>query len=104
MAPPRLILAIRLGPRRGKQAILRPGEVVSVGRSDVADMVVPEDQQLSPKHFEIRWDGAEARVKDLGSAGGTRVNGEPCREATVRHGGWIRAGQLDFSVHVEAHT
>jgi hypothetical protein len=104
MAGPHLILEVRLGPRRGKKAALAPGDVLTVGRSDVADLVVPEDQQLSPMHFEIRWDGAEARLKDLGSAGGTKLNGEPCTERPVRHGGWIRAGQLDLTVRVEGHT
>src|SRR4051794_38638665 len=103
MASPHLILEVRLGPRRGAKAILAPGEVVSVGRTDLATIVVPEDGQLSPKHFALRWDGVEARLEDLHSAGGTRLDGEPRDEAPVRHGGWIRAGLTDFTVHVEGH-
>jgi len=104
MLDPRLILEIRLGPRRGKKASLRAGETLSVGRAEPADLLVPEDTKLSPRHFELRWDGATARLRDLGGTGGTLLDGVACTEGAVGHGGWIRAGGTDFTVHVEAHT
>ena len=79
MDSPRLILEIRLGPRRGKKATLRAGEVMSVGRTELSTLVVPEDAQLSPRHFELRWDGVEARLADRRGAGGTQLDGVPLR-------------------------
>lgn len=104
MDAPHLIVEVRLGPRRGTKAVLRPGEALAVGRSDLADLAVPEDPDLSPKHFELRWDGARGHLRDLGGRGGTRLNGEPVTAAEVPHGGWIRAGGNDFTVYVEGHT
>lgn len=104
MDAPHLIVEVRLGPRRGTKAVLRPGEALAVGRSDLADLAVPEDASLSPRHFELRWDGARSRLRDLGGRGGTRLNGEPVTDAEVPHGGWIRAGGNDFTVYVEGHT
>jgi transposase-like protein len=104
LTAPHLILEVRLGPRRGTKAALRPGQALSVGRTDASDLAVPEDAKLSPRHFLLRWDGQGARVEDLGSAAGTQINGETCAAAEVRHGGWIRAGETDFTVMVEGHT
>ena len=103
MEAPHLILEVRLGLRRGTKAALRPGESVERG-SAICELVVPEDAHLSARHFQLRWDGHEARLEDLGSAAGTQLNGETCAAAEVRHGGWIRAGESDFTVHVEART
>jgi pSer/pThr/pTyr-binding forkhead associated (FHA) protein len=84
--------------------VLRPGEVLSVGRSNLAGLVLAQDERLAAKHFELSWDGARARLSDLGSPTGTQLNGERATEAEVRHGAWIRAGQSDFKVYVEGHT
>lgn len=102
----RLILAVCGGPLRGRKAALRPGEALSVGRSDLSGFAVPQDERLSAKHFELSWDGARARLRDLcnGTARGTRLNGETVADAEVPHGGWIRAGETNFTVHVEGRT
>lgn len=104
MTQPRLILEVRLGPRRGTKVALGPGQAVSVGRTDACDLIVPEDGKLSPRHFLVTWDGSAARVEDLGSATGTQLNGETRPAAELGHGGWIRAGETDFTIHVEART
>ncbi|MCC6553514.1 MAG: DUF4123 domain-containing protein [Polyangiaceae bacterium] len=100
----RLILAVCAGPDRGRKAALRPGEALRVGRSERAGLAVPRDGRMSAAHFELQWDGARARLLDLQSAGGTQLNGEPVTGAEVPHGGWIRAGETNFTVHVEAFT
>jgi pSer/pThr/pTyr-binding forkhead associated (FHA) protein len=102
---PHLVLEVRRGSRRGRKVALRPGESASVGRTDLSDLVLPDDEKMSPRHFELLWDGREARVRDLGSAAGTSLGGEPPRgerePRAIAHGGWIRAGTTDFTVHVE---
>ena len=99
-----LILAVSFGPHRGRKAALHAGDTLCVGRSDLAGFSLPHDGQLSAKHFELTWDGRAARLRDLESIGGTRLNGEQKTEGDVPHGAWIRAGATDFTVHVEAHT
>jgi hypothetical protein len=97
----RVILRVRSGRSAYKHAVLSPGDTVRVGRTDRADLVVPEDAHLSAVHFALSWNGARCVVTDLGSVGGTLVGGERTGRAEVRNNGWIRAGRTDFSVYFE---
>jgi pSer/pThr/pTyr-binding forkhead associated (FHA) protein len=97
----RAIVEVRFGPLQGTKALIAPGSRLRVGRTDFAELVVPHDKLMSGEHFELSWDGERCFVKDLGSAKGTRLAGEPVTEAEVEHGGWIRAGGTDFMVHFE---
>lgn len=101
--PPRAIVEIRFGPLQGKKVCLDVGEHLCVGRTDFAQWVVPHDTQMSARHFELAWDGKQCVVRDLESAKGTLLAGKLIREAIVKHGGWIRAGNTDFLVHFEGH-
>jgi pSer/pThr/pTyr-binding forkhead associated (FHA) protein len=100
----RAILEVRLGSESGRKAILTPGMVLRVGRTDSADLMIPKDPQLSGVHFELSWDGARCKLRDLKSAKGTQLGGQRVEEGDVRHGSWIRAGGTDFMVHFEAVT
>lgn len=104
MPGPHLLLAVCTGPRRGTKLVVQPGATVTIGRADGSDLPLPEDAKLSPKHFSLQWQGAVATVRDLSSAHGTLLNGAPTKEGDARHGSWVRAGDTDFSIHVEAHT
>jgi hypothetical protein len=73
-----------------------------VGRSNLLDLAFPNDALMSAEHLALSWDGGIARVRDLGSAGGTWLGGERVNEAEVRSGGWIRAGNTHLMVYVEA--
>jgi len=100
----RLILEVRLGSRRGTKVALRAGETICVGRAAPADVLIPDDTRLSGRHFTVGWDGVKATLTDLHpERGATLLNGEP-KQGELRHGAWIRAGDTDFTVHVEAHT
>ncbi|AUX39060.1 hypothetical protein SOCE26_004420 [Sorangium cellulosum] len=104
---PRCIVEIRGGKLTGTKAVLDPGRTLRVGRSDLADLVVPHDAQLSAPHFELTWDGARCTLRDLRSLTGTRLDGAAVaalHEAEVQHGAWIQAGHTDFMVYVEGHT
>jgi hypothetical protein len=103
--PRRLIVEVRSGMRRGEKAVVDPGAVLRIGRTDRADLILPLDAHLSGVHCALSWDGAVCRLRDLGSARGTELGGERVEgEAPVPHGGWIKAGETSFSVYVEAHT
>lgn len=101
---PALILSVSGGPLRGRKAALWPGETLVVGRSEKAGFSMPSAPRLSARHFEISWDGAASHLRDLESLEGTRLDGQPVTEAEAHHAAWIRAGDTDFTVHVEAHT
>lgn len=99
--PRRAILEVLWGPMLGTKAALLPGESLRVGGSDRADLALLHDRKLSALHFEIRWDGQVCTVVDLRSHAGTSVDGQRVTSATIDDGGWIRAGQTDFSLHTE---
>jgi len=59
-------------------------DVISVGRGEECDIILPE-RQVSRVHLRIRRADGEYFVEDLGSKNGTFVNGQPVQEgATVR--------------------
>lgn len=104
---PRLILEVRWGKLAGLKAVLPAGTTLRVGRTDLSDLALPHDGQMSREHFALAWDGARATLRDLGSATGTMLDGQALSgdgEAEVDHGGWIEAGETHFMVYVEAFT
>lgn len=103
----RLILEIRWGKMAGTKALILAGHSLRVGRTELSDLAIPVDGQMSGEHFCIAWDGSRALLRDLGSAGGTKLGGQGLgagEEAEVEHGGWIEAGETHFLVYVEGHT
>jgi pSer/pThr/pTyr-binding forkhead associated (FHA) protein len=77
MDAPSLILEVRLGPRAGRKAVVRPGEALTVGRSPDGGLAIPEDTRLAARHFVVRWDGQKGQHEDHREGGdGTLLNGE----------------------------
>jgi pSer/pThr/pTyr-binding forkhead associated (FHA) protein len=66
-----------------------------VGRSSSCDLPLAS-LEASRRHAEIRYDGARAVLRDLGSTNGTRVNGQPLTgECELQPGDRIEiAGQV----------
>lgn len=50
------------------------GPVTTLGRSPQCDVFVP-DRRASRRHAEVRWDGEQCTLHDLGSDNGTDLNG-----------------------------
>jgi hypothetical protein len=100
----RAIVEIRWGPLGSRRAVIDPGQTLRVGRTDVADLVVPQDPQMSALHFTLSWDGARCQLRDAGSAKGTLLNGEGVTEGEVANSDWIRAGETTFLVYFEGAT
>ncbi|MBL6721844.1 MAG: sigma 54-interacting transcriptional regulator [Planctomycetes bacterium] len=69
------------------------GRALTVGRAPDND-VVARDGRVSRHHSRIERRGDGVRVLDLGSANGTRLNGQQVREATVRPGDCVAVGEL----------
>src|SRR5262245_17104922 len=93
-----MLIEIQTGNSAGRQLVLRPGESVTVGRIDHADVVIPDDPTLSPMHFALHCEGTTWRVRDLNSRFGTRLNGVPVSNLVVRAGDRILAGRTTFLV------
>lgn len=101
---PRLIVEVRYGKLAGTKAIVEPSKSLRVGRTDLSDLVIPHDGNMSGVHFELQWDGRRCLLRDAQSVSGTRLGGQAVIEGEVLHGGWIQAGETDFMVYVEGKT
>ncbi len=97
----RTTLEIVSGPYRGRKLVIGSGYAVKVGRTEWADVVLPDDRHLSGVHFAVECGQQECRIRDLKSANGTRVNGSPISETLLGDGDEIEAGQTRFIVHAE---
>jgi len=99
----RAIVEVPWGPHRGARVVLAPGDVLRVGRHGEG-LDLPKDPQVSRIHFELEWDGARCLVRDKRSMTGTLLNGEDVKEAEVKSGDFIRAGDTLVSVNFEGFT
>lgn len=89
---------------RLRRAILEPGQLLRIGRTELADFQVVNDRQMSGVHFELAWDGVTCRVQNRSSTKETLLNEQPVRTADVKSGDWIRAGISLFVVFFEGAT
>jgi predicted component of type VI protein secretion system len=82
-AVPRLVV---LAPEafRGRQIELA-SEYLTVGREPTCDVRL-DDPHVSRTHAALERRGGAVYVQDLGSSGGTFVNGNPARDAELRQG------------------
>lgn len=83
-----LELTINGKPHR---AVLRPGEVLLVGRDPTCQVVVP-DRSVSRRHAEIRRVGDNWVIRDLGSRNGIHLNGTRAETITLSNGTQVRIG------------
>jgi hypothetical protein len=86
------------GPLKGSTWSLRSG-LNRVGRADDNQLSI-NDQTISGHHCEIDVGDFWARVRDLDSTNGTRVDGKPIHEAELRHGQRLTLGDMEFFLEV----
>jgi transcriptional regulator with GAF, ATPase, and Fis domain len=84
-------LVVVAGPDKGKELVIER-ERVTVGRSLVCDLVLG-DKAVSGSHFEVEASEAGVLVRDLGSTNGTWCGELRVKEAWLKPGLVIRAGQ-----------
>lgn len=93
------------GPLRGEQLVIEGDELV-LGRRENSDLCLP-DPHVSRAHALVRRQSGAIWVEDLGSTGGTFVNGEGIVGArALRHGDTVRFGSVetrfeDRSTHMD---
>jgi hypothetical protein len=99
-----LIVQVRWGKMACHKAIIAPGQVLQVGRSEQAGLAVPHDQLMAPLHFELAWNGKNCQFRNLAGINKTLLDGLAVVTGEVFNGSWVRAGMTDFSVYVEGAT
>src|SRR5437016_13511959 len=95
------ILEAISGPITGRRLEVRGGSIVRIGRTGKSDYAIAEDGYLSGLHFSVECDGAQCRVRDLGSSNGTFVNGARVTDQVVRESDSVVAGGSTFRIHID---
>jgi hypothetical protein len=97
-----VILEAVAGPVTGRRIEVKPGTILRIGRTARADYALAEDDYLSGLHFAVEFDGAQCRVRDLGSSNGTFINGSRVLDQVVHQGDSLTAGGSTFAIHIDA--
>ncbi|MCS7059794.1 MAG: DUF3662 domain-containing protein [Anaerolineae bacterium] len=81
----------------GRRQIALTDELVRIGRSRENDIVV-DDRRVSRHHLELRWqrDLEKFLCVDLGSTGGTKLNGYPIQQCTLEAGDVLSLGGVEI--------
>lgn len=95
-----LVLEIQNGPGSGKKVTLRAGQSIKVGRTEWADMAIPDDLSISSIHFHVQFDGQTATVTDLKSRNGLFLNGQRIETSIVSPGDRLGAGKTLFAIQL----
>jgi hypothetical protein len=82
----------------GRRVAMEDGPLV-IGRLPECNIVV-EDPNVSRRHAEVRRDGPDVVVADLGSTNGTRVNGAQVRTRRLSDGDEITVGRTSLRFEV----
>jgi pSer/pThr/pTyr-binding forkhead associated (FHA) protein len=94
-------LEIISGASAGEKFTFLAGRRMSIGRGSAADIAIRVDPLLSEAHFTFWCDKKGCRIQDLQSTHGTFLNGQKIKEAEVRNGDNIVAGNTHFVVRVK---
>jgi hypothetical protein len=76
------------------------GTRVVMGRSRECDIVMA-DPNVSRRHAELRRDGADWVIHDLGSTNGIKVNGQRVDQATLSDGDRVTLGVTDMTFELD---
>jgi DNA-binding CsgD family transcriptional regulator len=82
------------GPLRGRVLVVDDDELV-LGRRENSDLLLP-DPHVSRAHAVVRKSAGAVWLEDLGSTGGTVVNGEAVTGSqAIKHGDTVRFGPIE---------
>jgi DNA-binding NtrC family response regulator len=87
------------GPQPGRVHPVGASRTV-VGKSPDCDIPIA-DVTVSRQHFEVQNEGGRYLVKDLGSTNGTLLDGAAVKEAYLRPGALLKAGEVVFRFQTE---
>lgn len=86
------VLIVKRGPNAGSKFFLDT-DVTEIGRHPESHIFL-DDITVSRRHAEIRRNGAEFALADVGSLNGTYVNRERVEESGLRSGDEIQVGKF----------
>lgn len=94
LTPLPMLVVTSDGPLRGRVLVV-DGEDMVLGRRDNSDLHLP-DPHVSRTHAIVRRQSGAVWVEDLGSTGGTYVNGDQVAGAhALKHGDLVRFGTVE---------
>ncbi len=92
LEPGQALLLVKRGPNAGSTFLIE-GPSTSLGRHPESDIFL-DDVTVSRKHAEVRRQGQEFFVHDLGSLNGTYVNGERVDVTKLASGDEVQVGKF----------
>lgn len=95
-------LRVLSGPHAGRSFTFDQHSTFLIGRSDAAQLCLPEDRFFSRNHCLLEIAPPRCFLRDLGSTNGTYVNGQKVQEAFLSNGDHIQGGQTVLAVEVSA--
>ncbi|MCE5322788.1 FHA domain-containing protein [bacterium] len=90
-----------VGRNEGKEYSLYK-QITTIGRSELADIPVFTDPDVSERHASVGVEGGRYYVEDLGSTYGTKVDGQSISKNVLRDGDVIEIGKTKFLFHDKA--
>jgi transcriptional regulator with GAF, ATPase, and Fis domain len=87
-------LVVIKGAQRGTEFVIA-GDVIRIGKAPENDLVLA-DETVSRVHFEIVRDAKGYLVRDLNSTNGTFLDSAEVKEAYLRAGSVIKAGEVEL--------
>jgi serine/threonine protein kinase len=91
-------LRVISGPDDGRTFDLTEGVTLKIGRGEKSDTRLT-DMQASRLHCELRMEGDKFTLVDLGSVGGTLVDGQKITQHALKHGQVIQVGATKLKLH-----
>jgi hypothetical protein len=81
-----------------------PAATVTIGRAHDSTILI-SDPKVSRRHLQLTWNGAAFVAEDVGSSGGTLLNGMPLRSPTIlRPGDTLSIGDTILRLEVASGT
>lgn len=99
-----LKIVVNSGDEAGTTRKLGPGQSLRVGRTQPAELRLPDDAMLSSLHFSLEVQPDHCLLTDLGSKFGTLVNGQKIQTAELVNGDKIEAGRTQFLITLDGET
>ena len=87
----------------GERAFLLEKERTVIGSSSRCDLRVAVPP-VADRHCELKLNGKELSVRDLGSGGGTFCNGQRIDQTVLKPGDIVTVGPAQFVVRMELLT
>ncbi len=111
--------SVTAGPMKGKAFEFTEHDTFLFGRAEECHCRLPDDGQVSRRHFIVEVNPPDARIKDFGSLNGTHVNGKKIGsrekgetpeqgqqrkypEVDLKDGDVLEAGQTKLAVKIVA--